>query len=362
MAHSVIGIFDNTSDAQRAIEKLVDNDFSRSSIDISDRNDSGYSGSSSDSMDNAGNVIPDRHRNTSGTYTEEVADDTKDAGDSISNFFSSLFGGGNDRDNDDYRNYSEVGRRGSVVAVHVQSSEEAERAADILDDCGAIDVNERASQYRSGTSNTNSFANTDTDTSNTDFNRTTADFDQGTTDRAIPIVEENLQVGKREVETGGVRLRSRIVERPVEEHVRLRTEHVTVNRNPVDRPASEADLNTFKEGEITLTERAEVPVVNKESRVVEEVSLNKSVEEREEVVRDSVRKTEVDVEQLGNRDTHVTDQSYRTDNLSTTDSGNTYRNDDSLRNDNTNQNDDAFGTNRDYSSDNPTTRRTTDNF
>ncbi|QHL89289.1 DUF2382 domain-containing protein [Nibribacter ruber] len=117
-------------------------------------------------------------------------------------------------------------------------------------------------------------------------------------DKTIPIIEENLEIEKREVEKGGVHVSSRIVEQPVEEHVRLREERVVVERNPVNRPATDADLNSFKEGEIELTEHAEVPVVNKEARVVEEVSLEKDVEERDEVIKETVRSTEVDVDRL----------------------------------------------------------------
>jgi stress response protein YsnF len=118
------------------------------------------------------------------------------------------------------------------------------------------------------------------------------------TNKAIPIIEENLQVGKREVETGGARLRSRIIEKPVEEHLRLRQEHVWIERNPVNRPASEADIQGFREGEIEMTEHAEVPVVNKEARVVEEIRMGMEVEERDETVRGTVRRTDVDVERL----------------------------------------------------------------
>ncbi|HEY0743268.1 MAG TPA: YsnF/AvaK domain-containing protein, partial [Chryseosolibacter sp.] len=120
--------------------------------------------------------------------------------------------------------------------------------------------------------------------------------------RSIPVIEEDLQVGKREVESGGVRLRSRIVERPVERSLRLREEHVTVDRTPTNRPATESDFNTFREGEIEVRERSEVPIVNKEARVVEEVNLRKDVREREETVRDTVRKTEVDVDNLTSSD------------------------------------------------------------
>lgn len=113
------------------------------------------------------------------------------------------------------------------------------------------------------------------------------------TGATIPVVQEELNIGKREVETGGVRLRSRIVEKEVAEDVNLREETVRVERNPVDRAATEAD---FEEAKIEERERAEVPVVNKEARVVEEISLSKDVTEREETISDTVRNTEVDID------------------------------------------------------------------
>ncbi len=126
----------------------------------------------------------------------------------------------------------------------------------------------------------------------------TMDNKNRTADGKIDVIEENLEVGKREVETGGARVTSRVVERPVEEKVNLREEHVEVKRTKVDRPASSSDLENFKEGSVEMHETSEVPVVNKEAHVVEEVSIEKDVENREEVVKDTVRKTEVDVDQL----------------------------------------------------------------
>jgi uncharacterized protein (TIGR02271 family) len=113
----------------------------------------------------------------------------------------------------------------------------------------------------------------------------------------IPVVEEELQVGKREVERGGVRVESRVEERPVEENVTLKEEHVRVERRPVDRPVGDAE-ELFREGTVEVTERAEVPVVAKEARVVEEVVVNKEVGERTETVHDTVRRTDVNVEEV----------------------------------------------------------------
>ena len=104
----------------------------------------------------------------------------------------------------------------------------------------------------------------------------------GDTMAAIPIIEEELQVGKKTVQTGGVYIKSRIVEKPTEETVNLQEERVYVERTPVDRQVDSTDFETFKEGTIELKEHAEVPVVSKEVRVVEEITVGKEVTERDE--------------------------------------------------------------------------------
>jgi uncharacterized protein (TIGR02271 family) len=115
----------------------------------------------------------------------------------------------------------------------------------------------------------------------------------------IPVVEEELSVGKRQVERGQARVHTRVTERPVEESVRLREERVTVERHPVDRPATEADLRASKEETIEVTETAEEPVVSKRARVVEEVTVRKEAREHTETVRDTVRRKDVEVEPAG---------------------------------------------------------------
>src|SRR3954453_1791593 len=114
-------------------------------------------------------------------------------------------------------------------------------------------------------------------------------------EEAIPVVEEQVRVGKREVGRGSVRVRSYVVERPVEEQVNLREERVSIERRPVDRELPPG-TTPFQERTIEATERGEEAVVSKQARVVEEVGIRKDVDTRTETVRDSVRKTEVEVE------------------------------------------------------------------
>jgi len=120
-----------------------------------------------------------------------------------------------------------------------------------------------------------------------------------TEERRIPVVEESLQVGKREVERGGVRVESRIVEKPVDEKINLREEHVRVERKAVDRPLAAGEMAAFKEGTIELHERAEEAVVAKQARVVEEVIVGKEVNQRTQNIHETLRHTEVSIDRLG---------------------------------------------------------------
>jgi uncharacterized protein (TIGR02271 family) len=114
-------------------------------------------------------------------------------------------------------------------------------------------------------------------------------------DEVIQAAEEELRVGKREVGGGRVRVRSYVTERPVEEQVELRQEHVSIERRPVDREITGAEA-AFQERTIEAVERGEEAVVSKTARVTEEIGLRKDVERETETIRDTVRKQEVEVE------------------------------------------------------------------
>lgn len=117
-------------------------------------------------------------------------------------------------------------------------------------------------------------------------------------DDKLQVVKEDLVVGKREVDAGAVRVSSRVVETPVTEQVTLQEERVSIERRPVNRPLTGAAGDVFRERTLSATARAEQAVVGKEARVVEEIGINKQATERVETVRDTVRETKVDVEQV----------------------------------------------------------------
>lgn len=119
--------------------------------------------------------------------------------------------------------------------------------------------------------------------------------------KLIPVVEEELVVGKREVDRGGVRVFQRMVETPVSASVTLHEEHVVIERRPVNRAVTEADLLQANKS-LELTETAEEAVVGKSAHVVEEVLVGRQSVDRTATVRDTVRHTEVEIEPTGATD------------------------------------------------------------
>lgn len=195
--------------------------------------------------------------------------------------------------------YTEGVRRGHAMLVVRPRPEQQERAIQILEQSGPLDFDARMEEWRaSGWQSPGigaaTVATTPTPTAPV-AERRGVDMASGK-DEVIPIVEEQVRVGKRVVGGGTVRVRSYVVERPVEEQVTLREERIEVERHPVDRAAGTLPEDAFRERTIEVSATSEEAVVSKEARVVEEVGVRKEATERTETVRDTVRRTEVEVE------------------------------------------------------------------
>jgi uncharacterized protein (TIGR02271 family) len=227
---------------------------------------------------------------------------------------------------DDARAYAEGVRRGHALVAVRCDDDEVDRVVDILDGDDVLDLDEQQDTWRSegwshqgsGVADLGGTATTSAGmmggagaTSGSALSgmteRTSMQDDrlhaQGSStaqgDEVIPVVEEELHVGKREVGHGRVRIRSHVVERPVQEQVTLREERVAVERRPVEgtmHAGSVNDGDLFRERTIEMEERSEEAVVSKEARVVEEVVVRKEADQRTETISDTVRKTEVEVD------------------------------------------------------------------
>jgi uncharacterized protein (TIGR02271 family) len=275
MAKTLVALYDTVTNAERVVQELMADGFARSDIHL------------------ALNDTQSRAARPSA-----VEGDAAYAGATLLATLADL-----SVPSDEAHAYAEGVRRGGALVVVESGDDQAERGMAILQRLHPVNIHERTAQWRQ-TGWTGAAATTSTATPASSAATTTRGADQGATTRrvegqeevTIPVVEEDLAISKREVERGHVRIYSRVTEQPVEEAVRLREERVTVERRPVDRPATEADLTAAQQEVIELTETAEEPVVTRRARVVEEVVVQKEETERTETVRGTERHTEVEVQ------------------------------------------------------------------
>ncbi len=314
MNQTLVGVFDSETHAQQARDELVQAGFSDSAVQLQREGDSSSAG--------MGTSTTPPSTATSAQTDWSMGTSQQHHSGGIGGFFRSLFG--LDDNDEDVGMYSEAARRGHcVLTVDVDNDTEVERAHEILQRHDPIDIDEQAAQWRSegwsssGVTTGSAVAfghereGVDDSRDRSLDDETSPNIAASSTGRdalgvrsdsdvqRVPVVQEELQIGKRTVRAGGIRVYSRLRETPVEEQVQLREERAHVERRAVDRPASEADFNQMSDGTIEVRETVEEPVVAKQARVVEEVEIGKDVRERTETVRDTVRRTEVEVEDLG---------------------------------------------------------------
>jgi uncharacterized protein (TIGR02271 family) len=335
MSHTLAAVFDNRADAESARDELIS---------------AGIGGTSVHLNAEAGNQGAGLGTTAAGSSASASSStEGSSVGDSIKHFFSNLFGD----DDDDRVVYGEAVSRGNIVlTVQTDTQEEIERAADVVERFGPVDIDEHRSGWEAGgwsaaqarssslSSSTLSASQQGASSQGSSLtgtqgsqNLSTSQGSQSlsnvgslqradTESQVLPVIQEELKVGKREVQRGGVRIYQRVVETPVNESVSLREEHVNVERRPVDRPIDPAQVGTFQESSFELRENAEEAVVQKTARVVEEVVVGKEVSQRTEQISDTVRSTEVDIEQLGSTDDEDYYRSHWTSNFAS--AGGTY--------------------------------------
>ena len=216
---------------------------------------------------------------------------------------------------EDSHAYEEGMRRGGYLVCAQVDEERADEAIRLLKESDSVDFDSRQEEWRNegwtafgGRTDTGAFSGAGMGGSGLSsgmqagaFGGSTAQqTDRTVSEERVPIVEEELKVGKREVTRGGARVRSYVRETPVHEQINLREEHVSVERRPVDQTLSSTDLQRgelFQDRNIEMTETAEEAVVAKEAHVREELVVRKTSEEHVEQIEDTVRRTEVDVDE-----------------------------------------------------------------
>jgi len=295
---TITAFFDSRTDADEAVEALVNAGVSRSQVKVVAGREGGTSGSSSSSYSSSSSSSSYSSSNEGGFW------------DSLKDLFLP---------DEDRHTYAEGLNRGGYLVTARVSDAHYETALDILDDEGTIDMNERESSWRSEgwsgytggsagsgltgmarggslesgglATGSGGMASGSTSMGSTSMGSSASVGNE----EVIPVAEEELRIGKRDVSHGRVRVRSYVVETPVSEQVSLREENVHIERRPADRALS-GNEQLFQDRTIDLEERSEEAVVSKDARVREELVISKDVNQRTETVSDTVRRTEVEVD------------------------------------------------------------------
>ena len=263
MTRTVTALFDKRADAEAAKNRLEAANVDAGHISIHDKTSPGF------------------HANGRST--------TQDAGiwASVKNAFLP---------DEDRHTYEEGVRRGGFLLTADVGEEHVDKAVRVLEEADTVDIDKRAGEWRSSGWDYASEAAPGAVAGAYAYGSDKAIGTDVAGEQSIPIVEESLVVGKREVDRGGARVRSYVTEVPVHEQVRLRDEKIDVQRRAVDRPVTDAD-DAFRERTIDVTATGEEAVVGKTARVVEEVVVSKTAGERVEEISDTVRRTEVEIDE-----------------------------------------------------------------
>lgn len=117
-------------------------------------------------------------------------------------------------------------------------------------------------------------------------------------DTVVPIVQEELHIGKQKVETGWVRLTKTVQEREVMVSEPSMQEDIQIERVPVNRWLTEPASVRYEGDIMIIPVMEEVPVVEKRLRLKEELRVTKRqiTTQRTEPVR--LRTEEVQVERI----------------------------------------------------------------
>ncbi len=255
MASLVVGLFEHRTDAEAALNDLVNNNFEKSHIDLKEQ----YS-------ENSAHSLASVRRELEGEGVPEA----------------------------DAKLYEDGIRAGDTLEVAHVDDDRADEARDIMNRHGALDIHDAFAQR--GTAGVVAPPNTVSDPIPPMPQTSAAGTASG--EVVVPIVEEELSVGKRQIQRGGVRVFQRTEERPVSESVTLREEKVSVERHAVNRAVSGNEAAFGQTADVVVTTTEEVPVVSKEARVVEEVVVGKTETERTETVHDTVRRTDVEIDDV----------------------------------------------------------------
>jgi uncharacterized protein (TIGR02271 family) len=123
----------------------------------------------------------------------------------------------------------------------------------------------------------------------------------GNENMVVPLFQESVNVGKREVNSGEVRLKKIVKTETVNVPVELRREEVTIDRqNGATGPGPNQVLaQPFQGGETTIQLKREEPVIEKQQMPAGQIVVQKRFTTEQRNVQAEVRKEDIDIAKQG---------------------------------------------------------------
>jgi stress response protein YsnF len=134
----------------------------------------------------------------------------------------------------------------------------------------------------------------------------------------VPLYQESIKVGTREVEGGSVRLKKVVTTETVNQPVQIRRERLVIDRDTGgagsqqgSQQASSFSGQPFQEQEVVIKLKREEPVVETQMIQSGRIVAQKQTETQQQSVQRQVRHEDVQVEKIGNPENVIISQNLR---------------------------------------------------
>lgn len=144
--------------------------------------------------------------------------------------------------------------------------------------------------------------------------------DQTSGNTVIPLYQETIQVGTRQVDAGSVRLRKVVTTETVNQPVQVRRETLVIEREPASQSAQSAATanlqggtpgQAFQEQETVIQLKKEEPVVETRMVPTGRIVAQKRSEAQQQNVQRQVRREDIQVEKIGNPENVIISDNLR---------------------------------------------------
>lgn len=140
----------------------------------------------------------------------------------------------------------------------------------------------------------------------------------GATSMVVPLYQESVNVGKREVDSGQVRLKKIVKTETVNVPVELRHEEVVIDRdnNINGSPQNQVLAQRFQEGETTIQLKREEPVIEKQTVPKGQIVVQTRYASQQQNVQAQIRKEDIDIAKQGNTENVIIGQNIHAESSS----------------------------------------------